>query len=40
MLLPLQQALGVAAQESPGAELAVGYVDDGSGTVSAAWMRV
>jgi hypothetical protein len=36
-LLPLRQALGIAAQER-GAELSIGYIDDGSGTASANWL--
>lgn len=37
LLLPLQQALAVAARH-PGTELAIGYVDNHSDTVSAQWL--
>lgn len=37
LLLPLKQALAIAAQHS-GAELSIGYVDSGTGTVSAQWL--
>lgn len=37
LLLPLRQALAIAALE-PGAELSIGYADNGSGTVSAGWL--
>lgn len=37
LLLPLRQALAIAAQE-PGAELSIGYADNGSGAVSAGWL--
>ena len=36
-LLPLRQAIAIAAR-TPGAELSVGYADNGGGTVSAAWL--
>ncbi len=36
-LLPLRQAMAIAAM-TPGAELSVGYADNGSGTVSAGWL--
>ena len=36
-LLPLRQALAIAAG-SAGAEIAIGYADTGSDTVSAAWL--
>ncbi|MBQ9348076.1 MAG: hypothetical protein IJT94_12195 [Oscillibacter sp.] len=38
LLLPLPQALNIAAMR-PGSELMVGYADDGSGQISAAWME-
>jgi len=37
LLLPLTQATAIAAQQ-PGQELSIGYVDNGSGTVSAGWL--
>lgn len=37
LLLPLRQALAVAARH-PGTELTIGYVDNGSDTVSAQWL--
>jgi len=37
LLLPLRQALAIAASH-PGAELSIGYADNGSGTVSAQWL--
>lgn len=37
LLLPLRQALAIAAME-PGAELSIGYADNGGGTVSAGWL--
>lgn len=37
LLLPLQQALAVAARH-PGTALTIGYVDNGSDTVSAQWL--
>jgi hypothetical protein len=36
-LLPLRQALAIAAQEQ-GAELSIGYIDDGSGTAAPGWL--
>ena len=36
-LLPLRQALAIAAGHS-GAEMAIGYADSGSDSVSAAWL--
>jgi hypothetical protein len=37
LLLPLKQALAIAA-EHPGLELAIGYADSGSDTLSASWL--
>lgn len=37
LLLPLPQATAIAARQ-PGRELSIGYVDNGSGTVSAGWL--
>jgi len=37
LLLPLTQALAIAAQQ-PGQELSIGYVDNGSDSVSAGWL--
>lgn len=37
LLLPLTQALAIAAQQ-PGQELSIGYVDNGSDSVSAVWL--
>lgn len=37
LLLPLRQALAIAG-DHPGAELTLGYADQGGGTVSAAWL--
>lgn len=37
LLLPLRQALSIASIH-PGAELSVGYADNGSGTVEASWL--
>lgn len=38
LLLPLRQALAIAAAREPGTELSIGYTDNGSGSVSAGWL--
>lgn len=38
LLVPLRQALAITAARDPGAELSIGYADNGSGTVSAGWL--
>ena len=38
LLLPLRQALAITAAGEPGAELSIGYADNGGGTVSAGWL--